>query len=34
MPTRSLSQLVLSSDEKQELVARARKYTLPYFQVQ
>ena len=34
MPRKSPFQIILSVDEKQELMARARKYTLPYFQVQ
>lgn len=34
MPRRSPFQIVLSSDEQQVLLARSRKYTLPYFQVQ
>lgn len=34
MPRKSPFQIVLSLDEKHELVVRARKYTLPYFQVQ
>ena len=34
MPRQSPFQIILSIDEKQELMARARKYTLPYFQVQ
>ena len=34
MPRKSPFQIILSVDEKQELITRARKYTLPYFQVQ
>lgn len=34
MPRHSPFRIILSVDEKQELVARARRYTLPYFQVQ
>ena len=34
MPRQSPFRIILSVDEKQELMARARKYTLPYFQVQ
>lgn len=34
MPRQSPFRIVLSVDEKQELMARARRYTLPYFQVQ
>ncbi len=34
MPRHSPYRIFLSFDEKQELLARARKYTLPYFQVQ
>ena len=34
MPRQSPYRIMLSVDEKQELMARARKYTLPYFQVQ
>lgn len=34
MPRHSPFRIVLSVDEKQELMARARRYTLPYFQVQ
>ena len=34
MPRHSPFQIKLSVDEQQELIARARKYTLPYFQVQ
>ena len=34
MPRQSPYKIVLASDEVRELVARARKYTLPYFQVQ
>jgi len=34
MPRISPFQIILSVDEKQELMTRARKYTLPYFQVQ
>ena len=34
MPRKSPFRIVLSSNEQQELVARSRKYTLPYFQVQ
>lgn len=34
MPRLSQFQIDLSSDEEQELAARSRKYTLPYFQVQ
>ncbi len=34
MPRHSSFRIILSVDEKQELMARARKYTLPYFQVQ
>ena len=34
MPRNSPFRIMLSVDEKQELMARARKYTLPYFQVQ
>ena len=34
MPRKSQFQIILSVDEKQELMAQARKYTLPYFQVQ
>jgi uncharacterized membrane protein len=34
MPRHSPYRITLSIDEKQELIARARKYTLPYFQVQ
>jgi uncharacterized membrane protein len=34
MPRQSPFQITLSFDEKQELLARARKYTLPYYQVQ
>jgi hypothetical protein len=34
MPRKSPFHIILSSDEQHELVARSRKYTLPYFQVQ
>ena len=34
MPRESPYEIVLSRDEARELAARARKYTLPYFQVQ
>ena len=34
MPRHSPFRITLSVDEKQELMARARRYTLPYFQVQ
>ena len=34
MPRKSPYQIILSVDEKQELMARARRYTLPYYQVQ
>ena len=34
MPKKSPYTIVLSSDEKRELAARAAKYSLPYFQVQ
>ncbi len=34
MPRHSPFWIILSVDERQELMARARKYTLPYFQVQ
>jgi len=34
MSRKSPFRILLSVDEKQELLARARKYTLPYFQVQ
>jgi uncharacterized membrane protein len=34
MPRHSPFRIILSVDEKQELMARARRYTLPYFQVQ
>lgn len=34
MPKKSPFRIILSVDEKLELMARARKYTLPYFQVQ
>jgi len=34
MPRNSPFRLLLSGTEKQELMARARRYTLPYFQVQ
>ena len=34
MPRKSPYEIVLSKDEAGELEARARKYTLPYFQVQ
>ena len=34
MPRQSPFQIVLSKEEDQELTERARKYTLPYFQVQ
>jgi hypothetical protein len=34
MPRQSPFRIMLSFDEKQELIARARKYTLPYYQVQ
>jgi transposase len=34
MPRHSPFQITLSVDEQQELVGRARKYTLSYFQVQ
>jgi hypothetical protein len=34
MPRHSQFRIILSVDEKQELMARARRYTLPYFQVQ
>jgi len=34
MPRHSPFRIILSVDEKQELMARTRKYTLPYFQVQ
>ncbi len=34
MPRHSPYRIILTADEKQELMARARKYTLPYFQVQ
>ncbi len=34
MPRCSPFRIILSVDEKQELLARARRYTLPYYQVQ
>ena len=34
MPRKSPYEIVLSQKEAHELAARARKYTLPYFQVQ
>ena len=34
MPRNSPFRIMLSVDEKQELMERARRYTLPYFQVQ
>ena len=34
MPRQSPFLIILSVAEKQELMARARRYTLPYFQVQ
>lgn len=34
MPRHSPFRIILSVDEKQELLARARRYTLPYYQVQ
>ena len=34
MPRKSPYEIVLSQDEANELAKRARKYTLPYFQVQ
>jgi uncharacterized membrane protein len=34
MPRHSPFRIILSVGEKQELMARARRYTLPYFQVQ
>ena len=34
MPRHSPYQIVLSEDEERVLLTRARKYTLPYFQVQ
>lgn len=34
MPKKGISKIVLSPDEALELSTRARKYTLPYFQVQ
>ena len=34
MPRQSPYKIVLSKEEDQELIERARKYTLPYFQVQ
>jgi hypothetical protein len=34
MPRHSPFRITLSVDERQELMARARRYTLPYFQVQ
>ena len=34
MPKRGILKLILSLDEARELSSRARKYTLPYFQVQ
>lgn len=34
MPRQSPFRIILSVDEKQELLARARRYTLPYYQVQ
>ena len=34
MPRQSPYRIILSVDEKQELMTRARRYTLPYFQVQ
>jgi hypothetical protein len=34
MPRQSPFHIKLSFDEKQELLARGRKYTLPYYQVQ
>ena len=34
MPRHSPFRIILSADEKQELMARARRYTLAYFQVQ
>ena len=34
MPRHSPYRITLSVDEMQELAARARKYTLPYYQVQ
>lgn len=33
MPRKSPYQIVLSAEERQELERRARRYTLPYFQV-
>jgi uncharacterized membrane protein len=34
MPRHSPFRIILSVEEKQELLARARRYTLPYYQVQ
>ena len=34
MPRHSPFRIILSIDEKQELLARVRRYTLPYYQVQ
>ena len=34
MPRKSPYEIVLSQEEARELAVRARKYTLPYFQVQ
>jgi hypothetical protein len=34
MPRHSPFRITLSVNERQELIARARKYTLPYYQVQ
>jgi hypothetical protein len=34
MPRQSPFQIILSADEEQQLMERARKYTLPYYQVQ
>jgi hypothetical protein len=34
MPRHSPFRIILSVDEKRELLARARRYTLPYYQVQ
>jgi hypothetical protein len=33
MPRTSPYQIILSSEEEQELITRAAKYTLPYFKV-
>lgn len=34
MPRHSPFRIILSVDEKQKLLSRARRYTLPYYQVQ